>query len=92
MSLNIGSIKLNDEISIDLPKLIVSKLLAVANSGGGKSWLIRRIVEQSFGKVQIIILDPEGEFSTLREKYDFILCGNTSVRLISEQIHLVRRR
>lgn len=68
-------IYLNDNDFLDLPKLIVSKLLAVANSGGGKSWLIRRIVEQAYGKVQIIIIDPEGEFSTLREKYDFILCG-----------------
>ncbi len=66
---------LNHNVFIDLPKLIVSKLLAVANSGGGKSWLIRRIVEQAYGKVQIIIIDPEGEFSTLREKYDFVLCG-----------------
>lgn len=70
-----NKIYLNKEIFIDLQKLVVSKLLAVANSGGGKSWLIRRIVEQAFGKVQIIIIDPEGEFSTLREKFDFILCG-----------------
>ena len=70
-----NEIKINDEISMDLPKLIVSKLLAVANSGGGKSWLIRRIVEQAYGKVQILIIDPEGEFSTLREKFDFVLCG-----------------
>lgn len=68
-------IKLNNEINIDLEKLLVSKLLIQANSGGGKSWLIRRLVEQAYGKVQIIILDPEGEFSTLREKFDFILAG-----------------
>ncbi|MFA4833595.1 MAG: DUF87 domain-containing protein [Patescibacteria group bacterium] len=68
-------IKLNSEIEIDLPKLIVGKLLVQANSGGGKSWLIRRIVEQAYGKVQIIILDPEGEFSTLREKFNFVLAG-----------------
>lgn len=68
-------VKLNNEVKIDLPTLIVSRLLVQANSGGGKSWLIRRIVEQAYGKVQIIILDPEGEFSTLREKYDFVLAG-----------------
>lgn len=60
---------------MDLPKLIASKLLIQANSGGGKSWLIRRLVEQAYGKVQIIIIDPEGEFSTLREKFDFVLAG-----------------
>lgn len=68
-------LKINQEIEIDLEKLISGKLLIQANSGGGKSWLIRRIVEQAYGKVQIIILDPEGEFSTLREKFDFVLAG-----------------
>lgn len=68
-------IEINKGIPIDLQKLIDSKLLIQANSGGGKSWLIRRILEQSHGKVQQIVLDPEGEFGTLREKYDYILVG-----------------
>lgn len=68
-------IKLNNEIEIDLPKLIDSRLLVQANSGGGKSWLLRRLLEQSHGKVQQIVIDLEGEFSTLREKYDYILAG-----------------
>src|SRR3990167_5483496 len=62
-------------IEMSLSKLIDSKLLIQAKSGGGKSWLIRRILEQTHGKVQQIILDPEGEFGTLREKYDYILAG-----------------
>ena len=69
------AIRLNSTVSIDLPKLISGKLLVQANSGGGKSWLIRRIVERAYGKIQIIILDPEGELSTLREKFDFVLAG-----------------
>lgn len=68
-------IALNNEINIDLEKLISGKLLAQAGSGGGKSYLIRRLLEQSFGKIQHIILDTEGEFSSLREKYDYILIG-----------------
>jgi hypothetical protein len=68
-------IKLNNDTDVDLEKLIDSRLLVQANSGGGKSWLLRRILEQSHGKVQHIILDPEGEFATLREKYDYILAG-----------------
>lgn len=68
--------KVDIGISINYQKLIESKLLAVANSGGGKSWLIRKLMEELFGKVQIIMLDSEGEFYTLREKYDFILFGN----------------
>lgn len=68
-------IKLNDTDEINLPKLLDSRLLVQANSGGGKSWLLRRILEQSHGKVQQIVIDLEGEFSTLREKYDYILAG-----------------
>ncbi len=69
------NIKLNNQIAIDLPKLIDSRLLVQANSGGGKSWLLRRLLEQSHGKVQQIVIDLEGEFSTLREKFDYILAG-----------------
>ncbi len=68
-------IKLNNEISIDLEKLVDTRLLVQANSGAGKSWAIRRILEQSHGKIQQIVIDPEGEFGTLREKYDYILAG-----------------
>ena len=68
-------IKLNNKTSIDLTSLLETRLLVQANSGGGKSWLLRRILEQSHGKVQQIIIDLEGEFSTLREKYDYILAG-----------------
>lgn len=68
-------IKLNNSDSIDLDTLISTRLLIQANSGGGKSWLIRRLLEQSHGKVQQIVIDLEGEFSSLREKYDYILAG-----------------
>lgn len=62
-------------VAVDLELLIESRLLIQANSGGGKSWLLRRLLEQSHGKVQQIVLDLEGEFSTLREKFDYLLVG-----------------
>lgn len=70
-----AEIKLNAQTSINLEALLVSRLLIQANSGGGKSWLIRRLLEQSHGKVQQIVIDAEGEFSTLRAKYDYVLAG-----------------
>jgi hypothetical protein len=70
-----SKIKLNNQDSINLSDLINTRLLVQANSGGGKSWLLRRILEQSHGQVQQIIIDLEGEFSTLREKYDYVLVG-----------------
>lgn len=70
-----SKILLGPSVRIDLDKLIESRLLVQANSGGGKSWAIRRIIEQSFGEKQIIIIDPEGEFGNLRSKFDFVYCG-----------------
>jgi hypothetical protein len=55
--------------------LIKTRLLIQANSGGGKSWLIRRLAEQLFGTVPVIIIDPEGEFATLREQFGYVLVG-----------------
>lgn len=63
------------KLSLDLMKLVDTRMLIQANSGGGKSWLLRLIAEQTADKVQTIILDPEGEFATLREKLDMALVG-----------------
>lgn len=71
-------IKLNKEISIDIPKLIEGGMVILANSGGGKSYAIRKIAEEAVDQVQTIIIDPEGEFASLREKYDFILAGKNA--------------
>ena len=54
---------------IDLPRLLETRMLIQANSGGGKSWAIRRLLEQTAGHVQQLVIDPEGEFATLREKH-----------------------
>jgi uncharacterized protein len=62
-------------VKIDLEVLLRTRLLIQANSGGGKSWALRRLAEQLFGKIQVILVDPEGEFATLREKYGYVLVG-----------------
>lgn len=63
------------DIGFDLDTLIPTRLLIQASSGGGKSYLIRKLIEALFGKIQIIVIDPDGEFSSLREKFDFVLVG-----------------
>lgn len=62
-------------VAIDLDVLISTRLLIQANSGAGKSHLLRRLMEQLFPHVQVIAIDPEGEFATLREKFGFVLVG-----------------
>ena len=64
-----------ENLPIDLKKLIATRMLVCANSGGGKSWAVRKLVEEM--PIQVLILDSEGEFHTLREKYDFLLIGGT---------------
>ena len=62
-------------LEIDLLRMIDTRVLVQANSGGGKSWLLRLVAERTGHHVQTIILDPEGEFATLREKLDIALVG-----------------
>lgn len=68
---------LSDRRPCDLDRLVYTRLLIQSNSGGGKTWAVRRILEQTFGHIQHIVVDPEGEFSTLREKHDYVLVAAT---------------
>jgi hypothetical protein len=75
--LTIGHLTTNAKaLTLDIPSLVDTRLLIQANSGGGKSYLLRLIAERAAGKIQMLILDPEGEFATLREKVDIALVGN----------------
>lgn len=60
---------------IDLPVLLETRALVQANSGGGKSRTLRRLLEQTAPLVQQLVIDPEGEFATLREKYDYVIAA-----------------
>ena len=70
MKLNLGQ-----GLSSDLNTLVDTRVLVQANSGGGKSWCLRRLLEESHGGVQHLILDPEGEFASLRERFDYVLAA-----------------
>jgi hypothetical protein len=63
------------DLRVDLPRLLETRMLVQANSGGGKSFLLRRLLEQTAKEVQQIVIDPEGEFATLREKFDYIIAA-----------------
>lgn len=68
-------VKIGKDIFLDVMRLIETRLLLQASSGGGKSMTLRKILEETFGLIPHIIFDVEGEFGTLREKYDYILAG-----------------
>ena len=66
------------EFCLDLETLLATRLLVQAASGGGKSYALRRLLEQTCGKVQQIILDPEGELVTLADKFPYLVLGADS--------------
>src|SRR4051812_17252044 len=51
---------------------MVGGLLLQAGSGGGKSTAIRQALEETHGRVQHLVVDPEGEFASLRERFDYV--------------------
>jgi hypothetical protein len=59
-------------VAIDLEELLATRLLVQGNSGSGKSHLLRRLLEESAGQVQQIVIDPEGDFVTLADKYGHV--------------------
>ncbi|MBV9498626.1 MAG: DUF87 domain-containing protein [Acidobacteriaceae bacterium] len=69
----IGQMIDGGKLDCDLPALVDTRLLIQANSGGGKSWLLRLIAERA--GIQMIVLDSEGEFASLRESLDMLLVG-----------------
>lgn len=61
--------------TLDLARLIDSRLLIQGTSGSGKSHVARLILERAHPHVQCIVIDPEGEYPTLRERFPFLLFG-----------------
>lgn len=60
------------DVTPRLDALLDSRMLIQANSGGGKSYATRKLLEITHGLVQQIVIDPEGEFASLREKFDYV--------------------
>jgi DNA helicase HerA-like ATPase len=69
----VGTTDSANKLDVDLPRRVDTRLLIQANSGGGKSWLLRLIAERA--GIQTVVLHPEGEFASLREADDVLLIG-----------------
>lgn len=68
-------IRLSSDVSLSLKELLVTRLLIAGNSGSGKSYTERKLCEQVVRRIPTIIIDREGEYVTMREKYDMVLVG-----------------
>ncbi|WP_289032956.1 ATP-binding protein [uncultured Roseibium sp.] len=73
VSIDIGEMAGNARAGMDLEELLATRLLVQGNSGSGKSHLLRRLLEQSAPWVQQAIIDPEGDFVSLAEKYGHVV-------------------
>ena len=92
---HLGDTVANIPIGIGLAALLKGRLLIQGNSGAGKSMLLRRLFEQAFGHVQQLLIDSDGEFSTLAEHFDVAVLGVADVLRVGARtfaLHLREHR
>ncbi len=63
---------------IDIEELLATRLLVQGNSGSGKSHLLRRLLEESASMVQQVVIDPEGDFTSLADHFGHIVIDGGS--------------
>jgi DNA helicase HerA-like ATPase len=68
-----GSTTTGQDAVLDLEELLATRLLVQGNSGSGKSHLLRRLLEQSAPWVQQAVIDPEGDFVTLADRFGHLV-------------------
>lgn len=66
------------DCAIDMDKLLQTRLFIQASPGGGKSFTLRRILEQTHEHIQQIVIDPEGELVTLADKFNYLVLAADS--------------
>ncbi|MXP27689.1 DUF87 domain-containing protein [Porphyrobacter algicida] len=71
--IEIGTDSAQQAVAIDVAELLATRLLVQGNSGSGKSHLLRRLLEQSAGLVQQVVIDPEGDFTSLADQFDHVV-------------------
>lgn len=73
VAIDIGLTTAGATAALDLEELLATRLLVQGNSGSGKSHLLRRLLEQSAPWVQQTIIDPEGDFVTLADRFGHLV-------------------
>lgn len=73
VGIDMGTVTGGQPAKLDIEELLATRLLVQGNSGSGKSHLLRRLLEQSAPWVQQVVIDPEGDFVTLSDKYGHVV-------------------
>ncbi len=78
---------------LELEELLATRLLVQGNSGSGKSHLLRRLLEQSAPWVQQVVIDPEGDFNGLADRFGHVVVqGERSEGELQRIAERVRKR
>jgi uncharacterized protein len=73
VSIDLGWLDDGRPALLDLEELLATRLLVQGNSGCGKSHLLRRLLEGSAPHVQQAVIDPEGDFVTLADRFGHLV-------------------
>ena len=73
VAIEMGTTTAGATAALDLEELLATRLLVQGNSGSGKSHLLRRLLEQSAPWVQQTIIDPEGDFVALADRFGHLV-------------------
>lgn len=73
VGIDMGTVSGGEPAKLDIEELLATRLLVQGNSGSGKSHLLRRLLEQSAQWVQQVIIDPEGDFVTLSDRFGHLV-------------------
>ncbi|WP_370032807.1 ATP-binding protein [Qipengyuania mesophila] len=76
--ITIGHESSGKPVEFDIEELLATRLLVQGNSGSGKSHLLRRLLEESAGLVQQVVIDPEGDFPSLAEKFGHVVIDGSA--------------
>jgi len=76
MQFEIGrTLDTGEPFCLNVESIVTGRTFLASITRWGKSWTDRKIIENCFGHAGIIIVDPEGEYSSLREKFAFLIIG-----------------
>jgi len=80
VSFEIGKdLETGEPVILNVKDIVTGRTYIASETRFGKSHTMRRIAEEILenyvGQVAVILIDPEGEFASLREKYPIIIIG-----------------
>lgn len=91
IAIEIGMSATGTPACFDLEELLSTRLLVQGNSGSGKSHLLRRLLEQSAPWVQQVVVDPEGDFTSLADRFGHLVVDaadytDTALQQVAERV------